>query len=721
MLHYAHELRFDLFLIKAYKRLILKQRGILEERDGSNNFTTNTTLGNNADNVVIIDIEDYHNLKPSTLKSDSDFKKLKNAEIFESIAYIYKKCYLQQNNNNSNNGFENKGNDISTTSSIISNHTGHNEGDTPGNNIMVNKNNGKNRSRTNSVNSNNSNTHMHPGSSALQSNNNKIQDFDYMMMNSTTRLPKSSIEIYQKFCQIIRELDLNYSESIYSKYFIKLTSNLLQIKSEKELMFDPIWNSIHINFNNIPCTSGGSTYSNSGNNSAAMSKNNSINSTMANKQKNNNTNSSRATTITAATTTSNNTNTTANKATNNTNLDYLNGIIPAEQNLLLNQELLLKVKKLQKERKVTKKGYYTTPTSPSTSWMNNFLASTTNSMGHNNNNDNNNNDNATDAATNTDISELFTNMSANTNGTSSNGFININNTRTKNKQFNVIPTSKRRRRYTNCAHYTNNLSNMTNFNTGMKNNSAFGTNNNNKYMNSSKYGSFSYAPSLNEDDYDNFRDDSNSRNITTSNSASSNTNNIDVDIKELLNFANNTSGNNTANTHNSINNKNIIQEEEEEEEEEQQQQQQQQNDDFNNNDINGQDSLMNNNTNPLNTTPIRHHRTTSSTSTSHRSSIITQSHGNKMFINNGSTNANTNAILDNVTNNIKKNNNNNNNNAINEFDLYDRLIKEKDLRIRQLEQNLELQKQETNWLRKMLVEDMGCVRSMLKDLNKKKG
>lgn len=47
---------------------------------------------------------------------------------------------------------------------------------------------------------------------------------------------------------------------------------------------------------------------------------------------------------------------------------------------------------------------------------------------------------------------------------------------------------------------------------------------------------------------------------------------------------------------------------------------------------------------------------------------------------------------------------------------YENLVSEKDQRIIQLEREMELQRQETQWLRKMLIEDMGCVRSLLKDL-----
>lgn len=49
---------------------------------------------------------------------------------------------------------------------------------------------------------------------------------------------------------------------------------------------------------------------------------------------------------------------------------------------------------------------------------------------------------------------------------------------------------------------------------------------------------------------------------------------------------------------------------------------------------------------------------------------------------------------------------------------YDALVLEKDQRIIQLERELELQRQETQWLRKMLIEDMGCIRSLLTDLRK---
>ncbi|SCU94183.1 LADA_0G07074g1_1 [Lachancea dasiensis] len=51
-------------------------------------------------------------------------------------------------------------------------------------------------------------------------------------------------------------------------------------------------------------------------------------------------------------------------------------------------------------------------------------------------------------------------------------------------------------------------------------------------------------------------------------------------------------------------------------------------------------------------------------------------------------------------------------------ELYERLLREKDFRIKQLEADVETQRQETHWLRKMLLEDLACVRSMLHKMNR---
>lgn len=50
---------------------------------------------------------------------------------------------------------------------------------------------------------------------------------------------------------------------------------------------------------------------------------------------------------------------------------------------------------------------------------------------------------------------------------------------------------------------------------------------------------------------------------------------------------------------------------------------------------------------------------------------------------------------------------------------YTKVLEEKDKRIQSLENEISLQRQETIWLRKMLIEDMGCVRNLLKDMTNK--
>lgn len=50
--------------------------------------------------------------------------------------------------------------------------------------------------------------------------------------------------------------------------------------------------------------------------------------------------------------------------------------------------------------------------------------------------------------------------------------------------------------------------------------------------------------------------------------------------------------------------------------------------------------------------------------------------------------------------------------------VYENLVSEKDQHILQLEKELESQRQEAQWLRKMLIEDMGCVRGMLSKIKK---
>lgn len=46
---------------------------------------------------------------------------------------------------------------------------------------------------------------------------------------------KSSIELFQRFQQFIKEIYLNFDNSPYSKYFNKINNTLFQIKDSREL------------------------------------------------------------------------------------------------------------------------------------------------------------------------------------------------------------------------------------------------------------------------------------------------------------------------------------------------------------------------------------------------------------------------------------------------------------------------------------------------------
>lgn len=54
--------------------------------------------------------------------------------------------------------------------------------------------------------------------------------------------PKSDIELFQRFQQILKELELNFEMSAYSKYFNRVSETLFQIKEDNEsTVNDPFW------------------------------------------------------------------------------------------------------------------------------------------------------------------------------------------------------------------------------------------------------------------------------------------------------------------------------------------------------------------------------------------------------------------------------------------------------------------------------------------------
>ena len=52
---------------------------------------------------------------------------------------------------------------------------------------------------------------------------------------------KSSIELFQRFKQIVKELCLNYDMSPYARYFNRIDQNLLQVKPDSELDSEDLW------------------------------------------------------------------------------------------------------------------------------------------------------------------------------------------------------------------------------------------------------------------------------------------------------------------------------------------------------------------------------------------------------------------------------------------------------------------------------------------------
>ncbi|SCU93189.1 LAFA_0F15126g1_1 [Lachancea sp. 'fantastica'] len=67
--------------------------------------------------------------------------------------------------------------------------------------------------------------------------------------NSTS--PKSAIELFQRFQQIMKELELSYEVSPYGKYFRKLDNGLWQIKDDSELLNDQLWQLVSVSISTV--------------------------------------------------------------------------------------------------------------------------------------------------------------------------------------------------------------------------------------------------------------------------------------------------------------------------------------------------------------------------------------------------------------------------------------------------------------------------------------
>lgn len=405
--------------------------------------------------------------------------------------------------------------------------------------------------------------------------------------------PKSAIELYQRFQQIIKELELSYEVSPYSRYFHRLDQGLWQIKEDAELKLDRLWELVSLSIFSIydPRTgqminqgrrkAGSLTASTKGSPTEMMNNTN-------NNNNNINTNKIQRASHSAGTGT-------INSTVNNMMMDES-----------LPQQLQRRLQTIPQDiNSRSLNGYYTQPTSPGQGAFAFGLDNDATLYNTNNNTNNSANNN-------------------NTSGTSwkrrSLGSLGVDalDDDAVEELLQLTNTTKRQRTATPINYNNVNAGTVGTTNTGMST-------------------------------------------VINSTEGAANTHPM------TSHSGNNSNGNNS-----------------------------------NSNDSN------NNNNNNNNSNENNHNRN--------------HTHNNNDMSRYASSAATNNNI--NIDGNL--NTNDNMNNALVSGEIlvrqlkgtYDTLVSEKNQRINQLERELELQRQETQWLRKMLIEDMGCVRSLLKDLRR---
>lgn len=142
------------------------------------------------------------------------------------------------------------------------------------------------------------------------------------VIDKSSSSPKSAIELFQRFIQILKELELSFEASPYAKYFRRLDEHLWQIKNDSELNNDKLWQSITtcifavydpqtgkiMNSNNIRVRKTVSNQSNNGNNNNNNNRNNIEDNSNQLIENNNTRNNGISITTTNTTTTTNNNN-----------------------------------------------------------------------------------------------------------------------------------------------------------------------------------------------------------------------------------------------------------------------------------------------------------------------------------------------------------------------------------------------------------------------------
>lgn len=115
----------------------------------------------------------------------------------------------------------------------------------------------------------------------------------------------------------------------------------------------------------------------------------------------------------------------------------------------------------------------------------------------------------------------------------------------------------------------------------------------------------------------------------------------------------------------------------------------------------------------------QHHNINSTNNTSVSGDNMNKYNSTKTLTN-ASNNMLSQQIPANMNNQIEKPNSNIETDTMQEIKRsYSKVLDEKDKRIQSLENEVTLQRQESMWLRKLLIEDMGCIRNQLKDITHK--
>lgn len=506
------------------------------------------------------------------------------------------------------------------------------------------------------------------------------------IIDKSSSSPKSAIELFQRFIQILKELELGFEVSPYAKYFHRLDEHLWQIKNDSELIDDKIWQSITtcifavydpqtgklINPNNIRVRKSAPKNGTNNNNSSGIDDNNNLliesrnninNDTIINNHENNSNNN-----------VSNTPSSNSSNPDDKQNTTLTSNSISTDTTITTNTKSKKKYarKKATTVRQTTGKKT-TKNTIQKSTWKNNRNVRTIS--------------NITD--------EVLTQQHQNqqepqqqhqllqdsSQNKSSNGVFVQDGLFSQQLQRRLQSIFMNRDDHINLSrslngYYTQPTSPGHGFDTSLDNNPQLDFNNfvSNGNQNPGFYNL--NGPVLNNvTNNNNNHNNSNNNNNNSMNSfqQKNNLNNTNGTGNNLINnnINNNVSHNNNASSSNSWKNKGM---------------------DLNTLDSNTMDQMLQFNT--TTNVSIENGNSMSNNNNNMDNSNMISTRQNKID----------NVIIENLNKQMKE--------------AFEQIVQEKDQRIMQLERELQTQRQETQWLRRMLIEDMGCVRSMLQDIKK---